>query len=258
MRFLDDTKTGLVWCELNIDKRGELFNEDTNQKAFFRSELNSWKKHPEFRAIQDYILFGPLSLGDYLQSYNHDNRSVFYALENNELVGCAVLTSKTCLHDRTMIENYVKFCKKFQIAGVENSLSLNQSQAILKKSKSKDNSCVEYIVVNPSLYKKGNMGGGYGTRMMISINNHPSFFYKQTPENLKTTRTAIHITNTRSEKLFRKSGFEEIPKVCDELHSGFNNFIRPADHLIVPTPDPKDLMPKEEFQNIIFSHDFTL
>lgn len=256
MRFLDDQKTGLVWCELN--KPNKFNGEEHAQSAEFKKELDSWKKYPNFRAIRDYVLFGTLSLGEYLQSYNHDNRSVFYALENNELVGCAVLTSKTCLHDRTMIENYVKFCKKFQIAGVENSLSLNQSQVILKKSKSKDNSCVEYIVVNPSLYKKGNMGGGYGTRMMISINSHPSFFYKQTPEKLKTTRTAIHRTNTRSENLFRKSGFEEIPKVCDELHSGFNNFIKPADHLIVPTPDPKDLMPKEEFHKIIFSDDFTL
>ena len=251
MRFLDDQKTGLVWCELN--KPNKFNGEEHAQSAEFKKELDSWKKYPEFRAIQDYILFGPLSLGEYLQSYNHDNRSVFYALENNELVGCAVLTSKTCLHDRTMIENYVKFCKKFQIAGVENSLSLNQSQAILKKSKSKDNSCVEYIVVNPELHQKG-----YGAMMLSSINAHPNFFFNLSSEKLKSTRTAIHITNTRSEKLFRKSGFEEIPKVCDELHSGFNNFIKPADHLIVPTPDPKDLMPKKEFYKIISSDDFTL
>ena len=244
MRILDDKKRGLVWCKLG--KFEDFKAEDYEAHNDFRKELNSWSTHPNFAKIQEYILGsspngGYSDFGSFMQSYNHDNRSVFYAFDHGEMVGVCVTTSNAYLHDYVKLKMYLQFCKEHGIDGVNGCLSVSDINYAFNNDNGKNNSYIDYIATNPKLF-----GRGYGTRMVSSIKNIPTFFLGVNDKSeVNLTRTCIHNTNDASKEIFKRNGFLPIYEDYISLqgfHEYFNIPNAPDSNSLI-IPDNNLLLP---------------
>lgn len=250
MRILDDKKRGLVWCNLG---KVENFNaEDYVCQNDFRKELNSWASHPNFASIEEFILGSKASdFGTFMQHFNQDNRQVFYAFENAEMVGVCVTTGKAYLHDFVKLKMYLHYCAQHKINGVSGCLNVSEIVHALNNDTGKNNTYIEYVAVKPSKF-----GKGIGTRIVSSIKEVPTFFFGVNEKSeVNLTRTCIHNANEASKKIFQRNNF--LPIYEDYIScSGFKEYFNIPN---APTDNPtthEDLLKDESLK--LFNDDILI
>ncbi|MBE5757902.1 MAG: GNAT family N-acetyltransferase [Clostridiales bacterium] len=177
MRKLNDLDVDLSW-EIYTTKEVATAKKTNKHLLQLLTNLNTW----ESQNINDFITYTPqIKLGNFIfsnltQNYNIRNDrgkgfSLVVAYEENEIVGIAILNSKS--HDISI------------------DFKLDDNNTTLR---------IEYIIVNPNFQNQG-----VGTRMIKSITDHQKYFSSNKVTN--GVVADIDNENTNSRKAFLKNNF---------------------------------------------------
>ena len=201
MKSYYDEVTDLEWVT---------FNRSTApydpQYQDFIEQINTWSANENIRKFicQSYRT-GTL-IDDFFQGL--DNTDFFFALRDNELVAATLLSQDTPLSREDQLVDYLYFKryedKPQEMVTIEGEEYLDFDDTVdLLNNKNKENTYIEYILVNPKYH-----GKGIGTAITNCIKRNLDFFSQG--KDVGVLQASIDNENIASRKAILKNGFKKM------------------------------------------------